>query len=113
MSSFSSQPIVIDGKGHLLGRLASIVSKQVSQIYRVVISSELQGGLDGGLEKIVGVIWGHESVRTGELACSHRYPRRGQPVRKECTSRIQDLKVEIRETEDLALETWTPYGTEC
>ncbi|ORY20784.1 hypothetical protein BCR39DRAFT_76391 [Naematelia encephala] len=27
--SFSAQPIVIDGKGHLLGRLASIVSKQV------------------------------------------------------------------------------------
>ncbi len=30
MSTFSSQPIVIDGKGHLLGRLASIISKQVS-----------------------------------------------------------------------------------
>lgn len=30
MSTFSSQPIVIDGKGHLLGRLASVISKQVS-----------------------------------------------------------------------------------
>jgi len=30
MSTFSSAPIVIDGKGHLLGRLASIISKQVS-----------------------------------------------------------------------------------
>jgi hypothetical protein len=30
MSTFSSTPVVIDGKGHLLGRLASIVSKQVS-----------------------------------------------------------------------------------
>jgi hypothetical protein len=30
MSTFSAQPIVIDGKGHLLGRLASIISKQVS-----------------------------------------------------------------------------------
>jgi hypothetical protein len=29
--SFSAQPVVIDGKGHLLGRLASIVSKQVSR----------------------------------------------------------------------------------
>lgn len=29
MSAFSSAPIVIDGKGHLLGRLASIISKQV------------------------------------------------------------------------------------
>ena len=28
--SFTAAPIVIDGKGHLLGRLASIVSKQVS-----------------------------------------------------------------------------------
>ncbi|GMK54149.1 hypothetical protein CspeluHIS016_0107350 [Cutaneotrichosporon spelunceum] len=28
MSSFSSQPIVIDGKGHLLGRLASTIAKQ-------------------------------------------------------------------------------------
>lgn len=28
--SFSAQPVVIDGKGHLLGRLASVVSKQVS-----------------------------------------------------------------------------------
>jgi hypothetical protein len=31
MSSFSSQPVVIDGKAHLLGRLASIISKQVSR----------------------------------------------------------------------------------
>lgn len=30
MSAFSAQPIVIDGKGHLLGRLASVVAKQVS-----------------------------------------------------------------------------------
>lgn len=30
--SFSNNPIVIDGKGHLLGRLASIVSKQVSTV---------------------------------------------------------------------------------
>lgn len=29
MSTFSSQPIVIDGKGHLLGRLASTIAKQV------------------------------------------------------------------------------------
>lgn len=33
--SFSSQPVVIDGKGHLLGRLASIVSKQVSSVFSV------------------------------------------------------------------------------
>lgn len=30
MSTFSAQPVVVDGKAHLLGRLASIVSKQVS-----------------------------------------------------------------------------------
>jgi ribosomal protein L13 len=29
MSTFSASPVVIDGKGHLLGRLASVVSKQV------------------------------------------------------------------------------------
>jgi hypothetical protein len=27
--TLNSQPIVIDGKGHLMGRLASIVAKQV------------------------------------------------------------------------------------
>jgi hypothetical protein len=32
MSTFSTQPVVIDGKGHLLGRLASIIAKQVSQL---------------------------------------------------------------------------------
>jgi hypothetical protein len=32
MSTFSTAPIVIDGKGHLLGRLASIIAKQVSQL---------------------------------------------------------------------------------
>ncbi|TXT10657.1 hypothetical protein VHUM_02162 [Vanrija humicola] len=29
MSTFSSTPVVIDGKGHLLGRLASILAKQI------------------------------------------------------------------------------------
>jgi len=29
MSQLSSTPIVVDGKGHLLGRLASIVAKQL------------------------------------------------------------------------------------
>jgi large subunit ribosomal protein L13Ae len=35
MSTFSSQPVVIDGKAHLLGRLASVVSKQVSWVESV------------------------------------------------------------------------------
>jgi len=39
--SFSTSPIVIDGKGHLLGRLASIVSKQVSR--RILIPNEVMG----------------------------------------------------------------------
>uniref|UniRef100_A0A914P1J2 Large ribosomal subunit protein uL13 n=1 Tax=Panagrolaimus davidi TaxID=227884 RepID=A0A914P1J2_9BILA len=35
--SFSSKPIVIDGKGHLLGRLASVVAKQLLQGQKIVI----------------------------------------------------------------------------
>lgn len=50
MSSFSSQPVVIDGKAHLLGRLASIVSKQVS--CELVREGERQaGGHAGGMEE--------------------------------------------------------------
>merc|ERR1712241_1051915 len=34
---FSSQPVVIDGRGHLLGRLASLVAKTLLQGQRVVV----------------------------------------------------------------------------
>lgn len=44
MSTISSTPIVIDGKGHLLGRLASVLAKQVS----LVIDSWKQEGKDRG-----------------------------------------------------------------
>ncbi|KAK4689471.1 large subunit ribosomal protein L13Ae, partial [Tremellales sp. Uapishka_1] len=37
MSSFSSAPIVIDGKGHLLGRLASIIAKQILSGQKVTV----------------------------------------------------------------------------
>ncbi|WWD09680.1 ribosomal protein L13 [Kwoniella europaea PYCC6329] len=37
MSNFSAQPIVIDGKGHLLGRLASIISKQILNGQKVTV----------------------------------------------------------------------------
>nr|XP_019049523.1 ribosomal protein L13 [Kwoniella bestiolae CBS 10118]OCF28453.1 ribosomal protein L13 [Kwoniella bestiolae CBS 10118] len=37
MSNFSAQPIVIDGKGHLLGRLASIISKQILSGQKVTV----------------------------------------------------------------------------
>lgn len=37
MATFSSSPIVIDGKGHLLGRLASIISKQVLNGQKIVV----------------------------------------------------------------------------
>ncbi|CAK5280558.1 unnamed protein product [Mycena citricolor] len=37
MTTFSSTPIVIDGKGHLLGRLASIISKQVLSGQKIVV----------------------------------------------------------------------------
>lgn len=44
MASFSTQPIVIDAKGHLLGRLASVLSKQVSHGSR----KRCRGGIAGG-----------------------------------------------------------------
>lgn len=37
MATLSSTPIVIDGKGHLLGRLASIISKQVLNGQKIVV----------------------------------------------------------------------------
>lgn len=37
MATISSSPIVIDGKGHLLGRLASIISKQVLNGQKIVV----------------------------------------------------------------------------
>ena len=37
MATFSSSPIVIDGKGHLLGRLASIISKQILNGQKIVV----------------------------------------------------------------------------
>ncbi|KAL7419233.1 60S ribosomal protein L16A [Cryptotrichosporon argae] len=37
MSAFTSAPIVIDGKGHLLGRLASIIAKQILSGQKVTV----------------------------------------------------------------------------
>ncbi|KAB5589999.1 DNA mismatch repair protein msh-2 [Ceratobasidium theobromae] len=37
MSTFSSTPIVIDGKGHLLGRLASIICKEILNGQKIVV----------------------------------------------------------------------------
>jgi large subunit ribosomal protein L13Ae len=37
MATISSTPIVIDGKGHLLGRLASIISKQILNGQKIVV----------------------------------------------------------------------------
>jgi len=37
MSAFPSAPIVIDGKGHLLGRLATIVAKQLLAGQKIVV----------------------------------------------------------------------------
>ena len=34
---FSTKPLVIDGRGHLLGRLASIIAKSLLQGQRVVV----------------------------------------------------------------------------
>lgn len=37
MATFSSSPVIIDGKGHLLGRLASIVAKQILSGQKIVV----------------------------------------------------------------------------
>ena len=37
MATISSTPIVIDGKGHLLGRLASIIAKQILNGQKIVV----------------------------------------------------------------------------
>src|ERR1700679_4182617 len=36
-ATFSSTPIVIDGNGHLIGRLASIISKQILSSQKIVV----------------------------------------------------------------------------
>jgi large subunit ribosomal protein L13Ae len=37
MPTFSSAPIIIDGKGHLLGRLASVISKQILSGQKIIV----------------------------------------------------------------------------
>ena len=37
MTSMSSTPIVVDGKGHLLGRLASVLAKQILSGQKVTV----------------------------------------------------------------------------
>lgn len=37
MATFSATPIVIDGKGHLLGRLASTIAKQALSGQKIVV----------------------------------------------------------------------------
>lgn len=37
MTSMSSQPIIVDAKGHLLGRLASVLAKQVLSGQKVTV----------------------------------------------------------------------------
>ena len=45
MSLMQSTPFIVDGKGHLLGRLASIVAKQILLGQKVVVvRSELING---------------------------------------------------------------------
>ncbi|KAF8332345.1 60S ribosomal protein L16 [Cantharellus anzutake] len=37
MATFSSHPVIIDGKGHLLGRLASVVAKQIISGQKIIV----------------------------------------------------------------------------
>jgi len=85
--SFSSQPVVIDGKGHLLGRLASIVSKQVS---REPLSKIVTGHREDRNKQPGGVI--------GESVGESRVERNGQAERRdrEATEMLAELLEESR-----------------
>lgn len=37
MATFSTQAIVVDGKGHLMGRLSSIIAKQILSGQKIVV----------------------------------------------------------------------------
>lgn len=80
--SFSSQPVVIDGKGHLLGRLASIVSKQVS---REPLSKIVTGHREDRIKQLGGVI--------GESVVDSRAERNGQAKKRdrEATGMLAEL----------------------
>lgn len=67
MSSFSAQPIVIDGKGHLLGRLASVIAKQVSVLVLDLLAMRCCGRREW--EWLWGVEWRNsgESVEMMEM----------------------------------------------
>lgn len=48
---FSSQPIVIDGKGHLLGRLATVVAKNILQGQKIVVVRAEEISISGNFHR--------------------------------------------------------------
>lgn len=67
MATFSSTPIVIDGKGHLLGRLASIISKQILSGQKIVVVRCEEINISGSFfrNKVCFVA----NAATGQLTC--------------------------------------------
>ncbi len=65
MAAISSTPIVIDGKGHLLGRLASIISKQILTGQKIVVVRCEEINISGSFFR--------NKVCSGRSLCSTRY----------------------------------------
>jgi hypothetical protein len=78
--SFSAQPVVIDGKGHLLGRLASVVSKQVSRRALLQIAT-----------KVGGIGWTGRVLGHGVRAGSDVGGRKMAGARGCCTAKFAQL----------------------
>ncbi len=125
MSTFSSAPIVIDGKGHLLGRLASIIAKQVSFGHtswqswmsrsckfgllrsengsKIARMSLVKGRpyLDGsyGMDMVMGSRWDH-----AKMCC----PRAPAEIRK---SNVELAGVKRRN--NMSINTWLERRAHC
>jgi large subunit ribosomal protein L13Ae len=65
MASISPTPILIDGKGHLLGRLASIISKQILSGQKIVVVRCEEINISGSFFR--------NKVCRGHSQCSTRY----------------------------------------
>lgn len=68
MATFSATPIIIDGKGHLLGRLASIIAKQALSGQKIVVVRCEEINVSGSFFR--------NKVRLGTCQCGEfAYPR--------------------------------------
>jgi hypothetical protein len=79
-ATFSSTPIVIDGKGHLLGRLASIISKQVLNGQKIVVVRCEEVNISGSFFR--------NKVR---IPMSMPYPRSRNAILARCVAPLPQL----------------------